>query len=222
LAHLGRRLPSAPTEFHFTDFYNRRGVWRDLPPGKNLNLLEAFARLYRHYPWKVFVQTVDNYTIGDWPQLLELDGMGELNPRESRADLSLLLLCLKIRIAYKAARPPIRLYVDQGKHRPNTPFGAQLFRSWGDAYSGKFESSTAEPLLQVADFVAFCINRATYLETKAQRSSVDTNFLRMVEFMQIDCDHLKRWKTKAGFTVADLDEALRQDRRQKGLERPPD
>jgi hypothetical protein len=218
LVHLGRRLGSAPAEFHFTDLYNRRGVWRGLPPGKNLDLLEVFARLYRHFRWKVYVQTVDNYTIRDWPQLLRFGGIDGLNPKESRADLSLLLLCLQIRIAYTATRPPIRLYVDQGKPGRNAPFGDQLFRAWGDSYSGQFESSTAEPLLQVADFVAFCINRATYLGTKAQRSNVDTDFLRMVEFMQINCDRLVRWKTKADFTVADFDEAFRNDRSEKGLQ----
>ena len=142
-------FPSAPSEFHFTDVYNRRGAWKNLPAGKNLNLLEVFAKLYRHYRWRVFVQTVDDYTLRDHPELGDLPGFGELAPKENRADLSLLLLCLQIRIAYKTTRPAIQLFVDQGLRRPQKPFGEKLFSDWTGGYFGKFESSATEPLLQI-------------------------------------------------------------------------
>jgi hypothetical protein len=218
LMRIAAELPSAPSEFHFTDLYNRRGAWKNLPAGKNLNLLEVFAKLYRHYRWRVFVQTVDDYTLRDHPELGDLPGFGELAPKENRADLSLLLLCLQIRIVYKATRPAIQLFVDQGLRRPQKSFGEKLFSDWTGGYFGKFESSATEPLLQIADFVAFCINRSTYLAMKQPRSKVDHQFLEMLNFMQINCDQLKPWVMKRDFTSAEFDEAMRKDRAEKGLE----
>jgi hypothetical protein len=152
---------------------------------------------------------VDEYTLRDHPELGELPGFDELELKESRSDLSLLLLCLQIRIAYKATRPPIRLFVDQGLQRPQKPFGEKLFSGWTGGYLGKFESSATEPLLQIADFVAFCINRSTYLALKKPRSNVDHQFLEMVSFMQINCDKLKPWVMKRDFTTAEFDDAMR-------------
>lgn len=63
------KLSSPPTEFHFSHIYNKRGVWQELEGMANLRILEAFSNLYRHYRWRVFLQTVDDYTLKDWPEL---------------------------------------------------------------------------------------------------------------------------------------------------------
>jgi hypothetical protein len=217
LRHLGSKLPSLPTEFHFTDIYNRRGVWKHLDERRNLFLLEPFAKFYRTCRWKVFLQTVDNHTLRDWPKLSELPRLDGLDPK-NRADLSLLLLCLQIRSAYKELRPPIHLIIDQGRRTPNSPFGRELFADWGATFSGRYESSSTEPLLQIADFLAFSINRSTYLLTKGKRTNVDYNFITMVRTMDINCSQLKVWSTKRGFAASDVDAAHIKDRIPKGLE----
>ena len=52
------------------------------------------------------IQTVEERTLKDWPKLTELPLIDSLNP-QNRANLSLLLLCLQIRMVYKETRPPI-------------------------------------------------------------------------------------------------------------------
>ena len=218
LDYLASQLPSPPAEFHFAEIYNKRGIWKHLDGEKNLFLIDAFSEIYRRYRWKVFIQTVDERTLKDQPSLAELPEIDDLDPRNNWSDLSLLLLCLQIRIAYKESRPPISLLVDQGARAPNSPFGTKLFSNWGSSFTGKYESSSAEPLLQIADFLAFCINRVTYLGLKSVRTNVDYNFLEMVSEMKINCDQLKRWEVERGFSVKDVDAAHRDDRVKKGLE----
>lgn len=124
---------------------------------------------------------------------------------------------MQIRIAFKEQQPPLNLIIDQGARKPGHPFGTQFFSSWKSAFTGKYDSSTAEPLLQIADFIAFCINRITYIGLKGNLKEVDYQFLRMVEEMNINCDNLRKLKNR-GFTIAELDAAMAEDRKEKGLE----
>lgn len=217
LAYLGSLLPTLPAELHFSDIYNRRGVWKRLDNSRNLYLIESFVEIYTRYRWKVFLQTIHDYTQTDHPDLSTLRAVDGLDPT-NRADLSLLLLCLQIRLAYKELKPTIRLIVDHGREAAGRPFGTQLFRDWGASFSGKYDLSSAEPLLQVADFISFCINRTSYLSTKPNRSDTDNAFLSLIGGMGINCDKLKPLIVKPGFTTEDVDALLRSDRVEKGLE----
>src|SRR6266446_2735014 len=58
---LGRQV----SEFHFTDIYNRSGPWASAQKSENLDIIAAFASIYREYRWPVFVQTVDDRTMAD-------------------------------------------------------------------------------------------------------------------------------------------------------------
>ena len=42
-----------------------------------------FFYVYRHYLWRVFLQTLDDYPLRDHPELAELPGFGELAPKRS-------------------------------------------------------------------------------------------------------------------------------------------
>jgi hypothetical protein len=141
-------------------------------------------------------------------------------PRD-RTSSTLWLLCIKLRLAYKASRPPIRLFVDQDSQRqriPGTTFGVTFFADWGGNFSGKYESSAAEPLLQIADFLAFAINRSTHLSMKEKRTEIDNHFLHLIGTMGIDCDELTPVVRDKNFTVKDFDAFHREDRRRKRLE----
>ncbi len=210
-------LPSSPPEFHFTDIYNRKGIWKNLEGGANLRIFEAFADIYRQHPWKVFTQTIDNRTVADHPGLLHMPDIDGLDP-ENRADLSLLLLCLKLRAAFTPVRPAIHLFVDQGKRSPGSPFGQDLFADWGSDFSGQFASSSAEPLLQIADLLAFLINRMTHLSMKPKRTETDDWLVHLVDTMNINCEQLQKQNPPVVFTVEYFDRLHRRDRRKKGLE----
>ena len=209
---------SAP-EFHFVDIYNRSGVWKGLPEGANLGLFTFFANIYRHYRWPIFLQTVDDRTFSDHGISAIQVNVDRLDT-SSREDLSLLMLLLKMKHRFKdrVPTPSIHLILDEGRKKPGTPFGQEIFRDWPASFSGQYSASSSDPLLQIADFVAYCINRSTHLALKATRSSTDQEFLNMVATMKLNSEDLQVAKFRKDFTVEEFDQAHAADRRIKGLE----
>lgn len=216
LASIPSMMGVAPTEFHFADIYNRRGVWSSCPEGRNLQLFEFFAQLYQQYKWRVHVQTVDERTFADHGANPsgDVDGI-DLGTRDGQA---LLLLLLKVREGI--APPPEKLVIriDEGNKRPGANFASVVFRDWEGFYDGKYSSSTSEPLLQIADFFAFSINRSTHIQLKAKPTNTDMRFLNLIGTMDIFSSDLKRNVAKPGSLREELDKGLLRDRINKGLE----
>lgn len=210
---LGTRLD----EFHFADVYNRRKPWHCLPEGANLAIFEAFADIYHRYRWPVHIQTVDERTLSDHGACFggKLDGLD----LAERADLSLFFLLVKIKTLY-SRELPLKLLLDEGRGTPGQEFGSVIFRDWAGPFSGSYASSAKEPLLQLADFLAFCINRTTHLALKAARTDLDHWFLGLVSSMEINCPDLLSCEVSPQFTIDDFDGLHEADRIEKGL--PPD
>jgi hypothetical protein len=78
-------------------------------------------------------------------------------------------------------------------------------------------SSSEEPLLQISDLVAFCINRSTHLSMKATRTDIDNGFLEIVGDMRIRSDKLEPMIIPPDFTPEDFDRFHVVDRLLKGL-----
>jgi hypothetical protein len=205
------------TEFHFVDIYNRNPPWDTLEDHVNLDFFGAFCSIYAQYRWPVVIFTVDDRTISDHPSLKSGGMVDGLDPGK-RDDLALLLLCLKLKLLHKTTGEPLHLYVDEGRGKPGREFGSQIFHDWPAQYSGAYASSKAEPLLQIADLIAFCINRSTHLQTKSKRTAVDNWFLRLMSRMAINSPDLRPTRHSSNFGVNDFDEQHRLDRIEKGLE----
>lgn len=216
LNEISRLTGVSAKEFHFVDLYNRKPPWNKLEDGINLSLFEFFADIYGLYRWPVIVQTIDARTLRDHG-ISRIEGTIEGLDLSNTAALSLLWLLIKIKNKLKLKPMPITLLLDEGSAKPGTAFGARLFHDWSEPFNGSYVSSSTEPLLQLADFIAFCINRTTHLSMKRNRSDVDTWFLNLVGRMGIDCDDLKPHKLPIDFSVADFDEMHLQDRASKGL-----
>jgi len=216
LGELPHLLGISPKEFHFADIYNRYGAWKQIPKGHNLRVFEFFAEIYRQYRWRVHVQTVDERTLADHGLEISgsLDGM-ELGERDGQA-LFFLLLKLK-----KAVPPPperLVLRIDAGRSKPGVAFASAVFREWGNRYDGRFAASDAEPLIQIADFVAFSINRSTHLQIKPQRTETDLWFLDLIGRMGIQSADLIQRSARSAFLTEDMDAIHSEDRERKGLE----
>lgn len=204
-------------EFHFADIYNRKGAWANTLEGLNLKLFEFFAEIYQSYRWRVIVQTVDDRTLHDLKGLdkgLNFDG---LNPRDF-SDLSLSLLCLRIRLQLKNETEPLTLLIDEGRRKAGTPFGVELFRNWPSGFMGQYASSRMEPLLQIADFFAFCLNRNTHLALKGDKAEIDQWFHNLVAAMRINSNEIAPIFTKGDFSVTQFDEFHRLDRALKKID----
>jgi len=106
------------------------------------------------------VQTVDKRTLADYgiaeiPS--EIDGL-DLRRND---DLALFMLCVKIKTRYRHLGEPLTLIVDEGKKKSGKSFGSRIFRDWNAPFTGLYGASGDDQILQIADFIAFCINRYT-------------------------------------------------------------
>ena len=156
------------------------------------------------------------YATRSWYQeqvFAKLDGLDLTN----KTDLSLFLLLIKVKIKFKSNPSSINLIVDEGINEPGNTIGSLIFHDWPEPYSGVYSSSTEEPLLQLADFIAFCINRTNHLAMKTKRTNIDDWFLNLVGRMEIDCVDFKPTVLPVDFTVEDFDFVHSQDKAEKGL-----
>ncbi|MFG1491394.1 DUF3800 domain-containing protein, partial [Oceanospirillum sp. HFRX-1_2] len=210
-----------PEEFHFVDIYNRKSPWDKLPDHANLGIFEAFAKIYNKYKWKVFIQTVDDRTLRD-------HGVSKIKAKinqfdlEKPSDLSLFLLLIKIKKHYFNSRENLMVYIDEGLGKPKTDIGNEIFYDYKNRYTGKFQSSSEEPLLQLADFIAFSVNRSTHLYMKENRTEVDNWFLCLFNSMGVNSDDLARASILANgydeFKISNFDALHLEDRENNGVQ----
>lgn len=219
LEYMGELLPQTPTEFHFVDIYNGNGPWRPFKKDKrNLRLIEAFGNIYASHRWPVIVQTVDERTFRDhWIEGFK--GVWDGLDLADRQDLSLMLLCVKIQQRMSDLSTPLTVIVDEGKRKRDTPFGNVIFRN-RPHYQGWYAASSQEPLLQIADLLAFCINRMTHLSMKATRSETDLEFIGLVNEMRIRSPDLSPILVPNDFTIEEIDRFHEMHRAGMGLRNP--
>lgn len=204
LDYMSELLPRAPKEFHFVDIYNGNGEWRPFKENRrNLQLIEAFGSIYARHRWPVFVQTVDDRTFRDHG-IEGFEGVLDGLDLSNRQDLSLLLLCVKIKQRLTDLSVPLTAIVDEGRRKKNTTFGKVIFRD-RPHYQGWYANSCQEPLLQIADLLAFCINRMTHLSLKNLRTDTDVEFIGLVNDMQIRSADLSPIVMPHNFTAEEID-----------------
>jgi hypothetical protein len=211
-------LPDRPNEFHFADIYNGYGRWKPLRGDKrNIAVIESFCKIYSEYRWPVYVQTLDNRTLRDHG-IVEFKGKIDGLDLSDRRDLSLIFLCMKLKRELMKIDENLTVIVDEGKYKAGRRFGEAIFRAWPQKYNGYYSSSALEPLLQIADLLAFCLNRSTHLAMKDQRTETDLAFLDMVGRMKIRSKDLAPVFLTRDFSVRDFDRFHELDRRNKGLQ----
>lgn len=220
LSYIKEEFNIEPKEFHFVEIYNRKSPWDKLPDHANLGILGAFSEIYTKYKWKVFIQTIDERTLQDHG-ILKIKAKINQFDLEKSSDLSLFWLLIKIKKYYFETNENLMVFVDEGLGKPNTDVGNEIFYDYKNEYVGKFQSSSDEPLLQLADFIAFIVNRSTHLYMKENRTEVDNWFLDIFNSMQINSDDLAKASISANSyeecTISDFDALHLEDRKKKGL-----
>tara|TARA_B110001469_G_C9585049_1_gene290211 strand:- start:132 stop:923 length:792 start_codon:yes stop_codon:yes gene_type:complete len=203
-------------EFHFVDIFNRKPPWDDLSEGINLKLFEAFASIYSRYRWPVVIMTIDDRTLIDHgieKIKAKIDGLNLEKPE----DLSLFWLFIKLKSNRHLLSQPLNLIVDEGRRKPGSEINKTIFHDWQADFKGWYASSKEEPLLQLADFLAYCINRCTHLSMKEPRKEIDNWFLNLVGSMKVNSEDLRKDIMKSDFSVKDFDRIHQDDRAKKGL-----
>ena len=202
-------------EFHFVEIMNKKKLWAGLPQEQILPIFSKFVQIYNSHQWPVLIQTIDHRTLGDHGLTIQgsLDGI-DLSKKEGQS-----LMMLLIRIKHRFLQEPqLTILMDEGQGSPGQRFGEAVFASYGGIYDGYFESSKAEPLLQVADFVAYVINRSTNLSTKANRSPDENLFIRLAGSLQLNTSDVTFANVPKNFGQTEFDAIHQSDRQAKGLE----
>jgi hypothetical protein len=214
LAHIKNEFSLDIREFHFAEIYNRKSPWDKLPDKANLAIFSFFAYIYTKYKWKVFVQTVDDITLRDHGIEKIKVKINQFN-LEKLSDLSLFWLLTKIKIFYSNTSENLNVFIDEGLGKPSTIVGNEIFHDYPNNYQGIFQSSHQEPLLQLADFIAFIVNRSTHLYMKKNRTDLDNWFLQLFNNMDINSDDLLKVDFTGDYSdlkVVDFDTAHKNDR----------
>lgn len=216
LEEVSNDLGKVIEEFHFVDIYNQNGVWNGLSDEYNLDIIECFATIYKEYKWPVHIQSIDEHTFKEHGTEIQgkLDGL-DLSTKEGQ---SLLFLLLKIKRTYISNPSPLKLYMDEGKQKPGTVFAKNIFHDWPCTYDGIYDSSQNEPLLQIADFIAYSINRVKNISLKEERSDIDLWFMELIADMGINnTEDISRTILPENFTIDDIDQIHEKYRQKIGL-----
>lgn len=216
LDEINKQFKLNVSEFHFKDIINKKGEWKKLPKQMKLAIIGFFATIYRHHRWGVIIQTVDERTLPDLGPLVDILSH-DVPENKKNSELSIALLLLKIRRKVKEIPEHLTIIMDEGIKQPGEPFGYEYFQDRSGNYHGYYGSSKTEPLLQIADFMAYCINRTTYLAMKPNRSDDDNIFLEIISSMNINSTDIKKSGLDTNFTIDDFDAFHENDRKSKGL-----
>lgn len=218
LEYVESELAIPAKEFHFTDIYNRRGVWANCEQRENIAIFQTFAHIYSQNKWKIEILTVDDRTLNDH-KIKWFDGEIDGLDLSKRPDFSLaFLLLVKVKPVLHTIKEQSIIIVDEGIGKAGTEFGAQLFHDLAERVKCRFSTGVDEPLLQIADFLAYSINRSTHLAYKENRTDFDNQFLDLIGSMEMNCPDIMSVSAPQNFTADHADQVHAVSRKKKGLE----
>jgi len=148
-------------EFHFTDIYSGHGSYKTMKADEKIDIFSVFSELITHFNIQWTVQSMSNESKeklkNDFPKL-QIDK--DPTPPDE-AELALLLKQLNKLIKSRIIPSNnIHIVCDNGIKKPGESL---IFSDTKKIYvfspTIHFEDSKKEPLLQLADFVAFCFLR---------------------------------------------------------------
>jgi hypothetical protein len=216
-AHLG------VDELHFTDIFSGKGALRNVPLSKRLDAFRIFARIFAAFRLPVIVQTFSPDNVADQREVLSQfprrAGAFDLQDSGDLAFVGLLTRVRKFVAMNRAAfHKPILALVDEGRFKAGMALQIGDFLDFAHQQALFFASSKASPLIQLADFAAYAMNRMQWLLAKAERSDLDMRLLEILQaadFQGIDMvpiDH-----DLDGWPPAHFDAVHEEIRRQRGL-----
>jgi hypothetical protein len=176
------------SECHFADIYSGKGPFRkELPSELRSTLFQFFADVICVHDLAIYVQTFDPEThaknAGSWPQLPKIASSFDMQRHE---DAALWFLLVRVRDHLLSNRTSTdqraMVFLDEGLKKADTCVEVDVLDDVFLDGHLLFGSSAAVPLLQVADFAAFCLNRTQLIiRKKEKRSDFEISLLRMLE-----------------------------------------
>lgn len=173
-------------EFHFTEIFSGKGVYRKnkISFEERMGIFQDFAIFSQENQFPVFIQSFgeDGYSRLKLRRkdLIKIGGF-DLNDYKDMALFTLLIQVKRFLFSHPEYSAPYKIVIDEGR-KPNG--AVQPCVMFGDLLQDEqilYESSAYDVLLQIADFVAFTLNRCTWLNMKEtlKVNDYDIRFLKM-------------------------------------------
>lgn len=216
-------------EFHFTDIFSGVRSYKGVSLDTRLQIFEHFATIFRDMKYPILHMTM---TSADYerskivrPKGKHLIDGFDMTRHE---DLTLCYLLLRCHYFLKKNRngyPPVEIVIDAGRQKDGSIQEMNEFKSDFIDKTIRYVASEKEPMLQLADYAAFCLNRAYWLQNKSKRTDLDLAWLQIFAWADFQTLTMHRMLTDAkGDTKAIYEEMLTKaykvndDRNDIGLE----
>ncbi|MEI8035450.1 MAG: DUF3800 domain-containing protein [Betaproteobacteria bacterium] len=216
-------------EFHLTDIYRGHKSFKGVSPEKRLGAIAFLAHIFAEYRYPIIFQTLDPIGAKAFSNAKFQRKLGSFDLRK-HDELALWMLLIRIKD-----------YVSEKSHQVPTPVHVVLDESekWKDsrsidiretvrdykAFAGHMiysRNSKGFPLVQLADFAAFTINRQQWLMTleREKITDFDLEFLRIVSGARMNTVNIRQVEVNLDlWQPQDYDFMREVDDEQKGI--PP-
>lgn len=210
-------LPDDLKNFHFTDMYNARGYWKENREKSN-KIFEKFTELFEKYQIETFVQTIEEYTPVQgvtWPEgFLDIKKLAGNNLLDG---IAFVLMVSKVLRKLKSGESACFLVEEGCLGKAGKKYACE---SQGIHAEFHFMNKNFE-LLQLADFLAFSINRIKMIALKNDMNYSDSEIFKTLYerlSIAINCkDAIKSRIDDIPHIKEQYEDMLRNDRKAKGL-----
>jgi hypothetical protein len=197
-------------EFHFVDIWAGKGEFTKLDLQERLDIFRVMTDIFVTHQLKVFVQTFDpeNASVlrdrADW---LLPESIGPLK-MSNHEDLALFFLLSRVHTHLKEGNSTACVIVDEGRLKS----GSWINWSVPTYFAGGilFANSRLVPLIQLADFAAYTLNRVQLLRVKVRLNELDKTLLRIIEPMSECFINISKIEIQNLSTITSLSEGMIQ------------
>lgn len=155
------------SELHFTDLINRRKEYKNFSSELVVAIINDVAKSFNHYSLPFFIQTIT-------PHTLEENGLKNTQ-NKSLDEIALDFLTIRIKkyVIENSLENKFEIVMDQGLHSPGHKKNIPSLKEIMESNFILSQTSTQNPLIQVADFFAFAMNRNQMMLIKESRTEFD-------------------------------------------------
>jgi hypothetical protein len=183
-------------EFHFTDIFSGIKAYKGVSIQRRMRIFEDFAELFREMKYPILSMTMSSedyqrskiqLTKGKYM----IDGLN----MSRHEDFSLCYLLLRCHYFLKKNwnnSTPVEVTIDAGRQKDGSTQIMAEFKSNFIDRTIKYTASEKEPMLQLADYAAFCLNKGYWLQNKGARTNFDIEWLKIFAWADFQTLNMKR------------------------------
>ncbi|WEK21328.1 MAG: DUF3800 domain-containing protein [Candidatus Pedobacter colombiensis] len=200
-------------EFHFKDIYNGQGQFKGVDIELRKQIFRSFANIFYDMNYPMLIQTM---TAADMARNKLISNNPKIKADNFKltdtSDFALFILFFRIKhfLTSKNRIPsPVDIIIDEGRQKPNTTQRVELLGGLLHNSEAHYKSSHQEPLIQLVDYAAFCLNRGRWILTHAVKKPLDREMLEIFSSANFNVLNMKKQLVKVdGDTTAMYDKIL--------------